>query len=296
MPPRLEIVAEEILMCGLKSIPVAGKAFEVIDAVRTRHAMLAQGERLEEIERQMSRMDRRLRDLVEEEIRMTLQRLGEPALDGPTLTAEIRNLRSIQQQGWEPTLFEGLLRNSSHWNELKSRPQHYGRVLDAQAKIDLDGIHVLIDADPLRVLELTPFAFAALLANQSQGVPGAEIQAKADIWAFPTSADWRKGKARHLVHRPETRPHRARLVPDGHDQEADRSAQATVPRVPRIDARVVGCRAAPASRPDHAAIFPGNPPGHARPVPGDHGQSGNWCQSLMPPCGTRNDENGVGLW
>ncbi|MBV8129251.1 MAG: formylglycine-generating enzyme family protein [Planctomycetaceae bacterium] len=187
MPPRLKIVAEEILMCGLKSIPVAGKAFEVIDAVLSRHAMLAQGERLEEIELRMSRMDRRLRDLVEEEIRMTLQRLGEPALDGPTLTAEIRNLRSIQQQGWEPTLFEGLLQNSSHWNELKSRPQHYGRVLDAQAMIDPDAIHVLIDAAPLRVLELTPFAFAALLANQSQGVPGAEIQATADIWAFPTS-------------------------------------------------------------------------------------------------------------
>ena len=96
MPPKLKIVAEEILMCGLKSIPVAGKAFEVIDAVRSRHAMLAHGERLEEIELRMSRMDRRLRDLVEEEIRMTLQRLGEPALDGPTLTAEIRNLRSIQ--------------------------------------------------------------------------------------------------------------------------------------------------------------------------------------------------------
>jgi formylglycine-generating enzyme required for sulfatase activity len=68
-------------------------------------------------------------------------------------------------------------------------------VLDAQAMIDPDGIHVLIDADPLRVLELTPFAFAALLANQSQGVPGAEIQAKADIWAFPTSAGCREGKA-----------------------------------------------------------------------------------------------------
>ena len=192
MPPRLKIVAEEILMCGLKSMPFAGKAFEVIDAVRSRHSMLAHGERLEEIERQMSRVDRRLRDLVEEEIRMTLQRLGEPALDGPTLTFEIRNLRCIQAQGWEPTLFEGLLRNSSHWNELKSRPQHYGRVLDAQAMIDPDGIHVLIDADPLRVLELTPFAFANLLADQSQGVPGAEIQAKADIWAFPTSADRRK--------------------------------------------------------------------------------------------------------
>jgi formylglycine-generating enzyme required for sulfatase activity len=192
MPPKLKIVAEEILMCGLKSIPVAGKAFEVIDAVRSRHSMLAHGERLEEIERQMSRMDRRLRDLVEEEIRITLQRLGEPALDGLTLTAEIRNLRSIQQQGWEPTLFEGLLRNSSHWNELKSRPQHYGRVLEAQSMIDPDGIHVLIDADPLRVLELTPFAFAGLLANQSRGIPGADIQATADIWAFPTSADSRK--------------------------------------------------------------------------------------------------------
>ena len=42
------------------------------------------------------------------------------------------------------------------------------------------------------MLELTPFAFAALLANQSQGVPGADIQATADIWAFPTSADRRK--------------------------------------------------------------------------------------------------------
>ena len=51
MPPKLKIVAEEILMCGLKSMPVAGKAFEVIDAVRSRHAMLAHGERLEEIER-----------------------------------------------------------------------------------------------------------------------------------------------------------------------------------------------------------------------------------------------------
>jgi len=80
MPPRLKIVAEEILMCGLKSIPVAGKAFEVIDAVRSRHSMLAHGERLEEIERQMNRVDRRVRAVVEEEIRITLQRLGERSI------------------------------------------------------------------------------------------------------------------------------------------------------------------------------------------------------------------------
>lgn len=67
-------------------------------------------------------------------------------------------------------------------------------MLEAQALVDPDGIHVLIDSEPLRVLELTPFAFAALLGNQTHGVPGAEIQARADIWAFPT-ADRRKGIA-----------------------------------------------------------------------------------------------------
>ena len=64
-------------------------------------------------------------------------------------------------------------------------------------------------------------------------------------------------------------PHRVRVVPDGHDQGADRSAHATVPRT---EASVVRGRAPPASRQDHAAIFPGNPPGHARPVQRDHGQ------------------------
>jgi formylglycine-generating enzyme required for sulfatase activity len=187
MPPKLKIVAEEILLCGLKSVPMVGKAVEVISAVESRHALLAQGERLDEMVQQMSRMERRMRDLVEEEVRATLERLGQPGLNGPTLTEEVRNLRSIQEQGWEPTLFEGLLRNSSHWNELRSRPQHYGRVLDAHAPIDPDGIHVLIDSGPLRVLELTPFAFASLLANQPRGIPAAEVQARADIWAFPTT-------------------------------------------------------------------------------------------------------------
>ena len=53
--------------------------------------------------------------------------------------------------------------------------------------IDPEGIHVLIDAEPLASPGVTPFAFAALLAKQSRSVPGADIQATADIWAFPTS-------------------------------------------------------------------------------------------------------------
>jgi len=187
MPSTTRLIASETLMCGLKSIPVAGKAVEVVDAVRTRYDLLANGERIDEVERQMSRMERRLRDLVEEEIRSTLEELGRPELDGATLTQEVRNLRTIQKQGWEPTLFEGLIRNSSHWEELQRTPQHYGRVLDDHAEPDPDGIHVLIDADRMRVLELTPFAFAALLANQPQGIPPAKIESSADVWAFPST-------------------------------------------------------------------------------------------------------------
>ena len=126
-------------MCGLKSIPYAGQAFEVIDAVQSRHALLAQGERLEEIERQMSRMDRRLRDLVVvEEIRVTLQRLGEPALDGPTLAAMFRaQARAVEVLEKDPTPFVhyfvaetgGLIdaTDLQVWRLLHAPPQPYTR-------------------------------------------------------------------------------------------------------------------------------------------------------------------------
>ena len=114
-----------------------------------------------------------------------LDKFRHPDLSGQALTTEIQNLRQIQTQGWNPHLFEGLFANSSHLDELKRNPQHYGRILGDHDPIDANnGIHILLDADRTRILELTPFAFSQLLAHQHQGVPEAKIKTGESVWAF----------------------------------------------------------------------------------------------------------------
>ena len=99
--------------------------------------------------------------------------------------------------------------------------------------IDPDGFHVLIDAEPLRVLELTPFAFAALLANQSQGVPGAD-PGEGRYPAFPMSADRRKGIISSIDLRLAIEPGSFQM---GTTKEQDRLVPATVSRFQAIVVR-----------------------------------------------------------
>jgi hypothetical protein len=188
MFPSVKMVASELLMCGLKNLPFVGTAVEVIEGVRSRHEMLIHADRLAAAEDRLSRMERGLRDLVEKETRTAIDTLSRPNLDGPTLTQEIRNIQEIRAQGWEPTLFEGLLRNSSHWHELRRHPHQYGRVLSSAEKVERDNIHVLIDADSTRILELAPYAFSQLLSGQSIGSPKAEIVSAQDVWAVQTTS------------------------------------------------------------------------------------------------------------
>ncbi len=186
MPLTWKMVASEVLMCGLKKAPVAGTAFEVVDALRASHAKTVVNDRLADLEDQMTRWEKRQRDLVAEEIQTILGNLSRPGMDGASLTEEIRNLRQIQEQGWNPRLFEGLMLNSTHLAELKRNPHHYGRILDDRDPVNpAQGIHILLDADKTRVLELTPFAFSQLLANQASGVPGARMQLGDGVWALP---------------------------------------------------------------------------------------------------------------
>ena len=202
MSSQAKLVASEILMCGLKRFPFGiGVAFEVVEAVRNRFELLDHSERLAEVEAQMSRMERRMRDLVQEEIRTTLEHISQPGLDGPSLTREVQNLRDIQAHGWNPSLFEGIIRNSTHWEELRRHPQNYGRVLDDQATLDGNSIRLLIEPDRMRVLELTPFSFASLLAKQPRGVPSARIQSSTDIWAFPATAGTKEERQSSTVPR-----------------------------------------------------------------------------------------------
>jgi formylglycine-generating enzyme required for sulfatase activity len=202
----VKLVASELLMCGLKSLPFVGTALEVVAGVRSRHEMLAHVDRLTAAEQKQTRMETGLRDLVKKEITAVLENLSRPNLDGPTLTQEIRNLQEIRAQGWEPTLFEGLLANSSHWQELHCNPQNYGRILSGPETVNRESIHVLIDADSTRVLELTPFAFSQLLAGQALGAPKATLLSAQDIWALPVEhlLEPKKGQIESTQQRQQT--------------------------------------------------------------------------------------------
>ncbi len=185
MPLTVPMVASEILMCGLKNVPFAGAAFEVLDALRLQHQLLGQADRLAELERKRSDADRAERDRVARDMQTILEDLRLPNLSGPALTEEVGKLRQMQDQGWTPSLFEGLLANSWHREQLKRNPQMYGRLLGDHDLVDpSNGLHVLLDVDKTRILELSPFAFSHLLAHQARGIPEARIQASEGVWAF----------------------------------------------------------------------------------------------------------------
>ncbi len=203
MPLTVQMVASEILMCGLKKLPVAGAAFEVLDSIRLQHELLGQSDRVAELEGKLTRFERAQRDLVAREVQTILENLRLPDLGGPALSEEVRNLRQIQDQGWNPSLFEGLLGNSSHLKELKRNPQVYGRILGDHDLVDPSkGIHVLLDADKTRILEVSPFAFSQLLTHQARGSPRRRSRSRMASGLFPV---WKHP----VVYRPNRSPTRS---------------------------------------------------------------------------------------
>ena len=59
-------------------------------------------------------------------MRTILDNFRSPHLSGPALTEEIRNLPQIQEQGSNPSLFEGLFLDRSHLEELNRNPHRCG--------------------------------------------------------------------------------------------------------------------------------------------------------------------------
>jgi len=102
-----KMVTSEILMCGLKTglnaIPVVGPGFEVafslVEGLQKRHEALANADRLADLEAQMTRTERNMRDTIEREIRTILSNLGRTDVSGHELTGEMREFFQIQQQG-----------------------------------------------------------------------------------------------------------------------------------------------------------------------------------------------------
>ena len=50
MPLTVKMVASEILMCGLKRVPIAGLAIETLDSIRLKHELVGHADRLAEVE------------------------------------------------------------------------------------------------------------------------------------------------------------------------------------------------------------------------------------------------------
>ena len=193
-----KMVASEILICGVKAgikqIPIVGEvAVHVVENLQRRHEAMGNAAQMAEFEAQLSRVERNMRGTVEKEIRTILGKLSRPSLPGPELTREMTELWQIYEQGWVPNLFEGILRNSSHWEELRRNPKQYGRILGNHEPVDpANGLHLLIDKDSTRILELPASSLAFLLSNQSVGIPPAEVRSVQDIWAFPTKTSTRQ--------------------------------------------------------------------------------------------------------
>ncbi len=191
-PSRKRIAVSETLMCGLKTafelvVPggtVVTRAVDLVERVNSRHEILSMKEVQEKHERELSQFERRMRDMVHEEMRGMVTTFQSGGTTGAILEKEIRNYFAINQHGYAPAMFEGLLRQSPHWEDLRRSPQNYGEVLEPGQALNPKKIPVLIEADPLRVLELMPFAFASLLTGQRGTNDDVEIAGAQDVWVL----------------------------------------------------------------------------------------------------------------
>jgi hypothetical protein len=195
------MIASELLMCGLKQVPLVGTAADFLKGLHDRHQSVTTAAKLAAVEAAVTSFDRRSRDLIRDEIMSMVSAFRTPGLAPLAFNEHIRNYRAMQAHGWTPAIFEGLLRQSPHWAELASNPSNYGDVLADGRPIDPTKVQVVIDADKVRLLELTPFAFATLLGEQAAGAAKPRIIAARDVWAEIAGA--KSGSPKPLVTNPQ---------------------------------------------------------------------------------------------
>jgi len=176
-----KLVTQEIFMAALKQVPLLGPAMEVVDSIQKRHELL-------QFKQEISGLEGKMQRVVREELQVALGGLSRRDLGVADFTTHIKNLMDLKQNGWSPALYQGLIERSLHWAELCKNPSHYGAILDDHQKLDPSKLHVFIDADNTRILELTPFALHALLARQRDAEPKTTIRSSTDVWAFVTPA------------------------------------------------------------------------------------------------------------
>ena len=116
-------------------------------------------------------------------MRAVLAKLQLPSLRPQELEEEIANLYAMRSYGREPFLAQGLLVNSQWYDQLRAKPNLYGRVLADRDVTSPDCFYMFIDADKTRLLEVSPFALQQLLGGQANGAAATKLIGSEDLFA-----------------------------------------------------------------------------------------------------------------
>ena len=181
----MNIWVKETLLCAARKIPYAGTAIEITSAVAARREALERDTRLSAVEENMSRLEQRIHDAVQELIVDAMQQLSQPNISGVSLHQLVNEFREINEQGYHTLLFEGLFQNCSHYQELKQQPGLYGQLLDDQQSLPEGMFPIFLDADKTRLLAVPPAALSLVLSTARQD--RAQIVTATDVWALPQS-------------------------------------------------------------------------------------------------------------
>lgn len=180
MRPLWKDYLSAVLRTGGKLVPGVAQAIEVVETVEhRREGELRHTQALSEL----SRVEKSIVEVIEREMKAVLAKLHQPNLSPKQLDEEMSNLYAMRSYGREPFLAEGLIANSHWYDQLRSRPNLYGRVLQDHEKPRAESFYLFIDADKTRLLEISPFALQQLLAGQKKGTPASHVIGRKDLFA-----------------------------------------------------------------------------------------------------------------
>lgn len=184
--------AKTILMAGLKEVPYVGKAVKVCESVQYQNRMLTIESDIDDLKAGLTRTEMRIRDVVQDVIAEVVDELRSPGIDGQTLQRLVREVRELQDNRYNPMFFDGLLANSSHYEQIKQYPETYGKLLPPDAEVTPGHFPLFIDLEEsgeTRILEVPALALQVLLAApEREGAQArflANAKAVSDVWAAP---------------------------------------------------------------------------------------------------------------
>lgn len=181
----MEHLFKETLCAGLRRLPFGlGLAVEVAQGVALRRKHADNEVRLNSIEAELSSFQRGMRDLVRGTIEEVLSTLREPKLDGKRFTRVIRQFGEINSAGYSTALFEGLFRDSNHYQEFLTTPEHYGRLLRDDDTPTEGQIPIFLALGKPRIVEISAMALQALLRTKA-GLSDSRVVAAGDVWGLP---------------------------------------------------------------------------------------------------------------